>query len=112
MPGSMRRSAVRAVTAVDSRFPTLGVAPCSQLPPNGHELPNVVRGVVGDEEDLADVCLAIAVRDLREQIDGLIHRERLERRAILTKRADRIFPRTLRRRLGRFRPVVLWPREL
>ena len=79
----------RPVTSVSA----LGSAPGAELLANHDELADVVGGVVGDEQQLADVRLAIAVRDLREQVDGLVVGEGFERRAVLAKRGDAVIPR-------------------
>src|SRR5687767_13072360 len=68
--------------------------------------------MVGDEQELADVRLSGAVRDLREQVDRFVDRERLECRAILAERGDRVIPRLVAWRLGRRRPVIVRPGRL
>src|SRR3954452_17387813 len=83
---ALARNDTRLLPPAACRLP-LGGAPRAQLLSHGHQLPQMIRVMVGHEQDLAKVRLAVAVRDLREQLDRLVHRQRFHCCTILTKRA-------------------------
>ena len=63
--------------------------PHPEQPPHQHQLADVIRAVVDDQDQLSKIGLAAAVRDLRLEIEAGIGRQLLERLAIRDERVDR-----------------------
>jgi gluconate 2-dehydrogenase gamma chain len=64
------------------------LAPDAQLPSERDNLADMIGSVVGDEQQLAQVGLARAMRDRGDEIDLRVRRQPLERLAILADRRD------------------------
>src|SRR5512146_2802238 len=77
-----------------------------------HELSHVIRRVIGDEQQLAQVRLPLAVWDGREQVDGRVRRESLDRGEIILVRGEAAVPGLVGGRRGVFGPVVVRPVRL
>src|SRR5438034_761404 len=86
--------------------------PRAEEPPHRNELADVIRVVIEHEYQLAQIRLARAVRDLREQIHLRVGGQPLQRSQIAAKRRDAGVPRrAIGRRLAA-RPIMFRPLRL
>ena len=73
-----------------------------------HQLAEVVGVVIGREQDLAEDGLAVAVRNLRVEVDGFIACEVDECAQISTELRDALVPRCIVGRRDARRPIAGW----
>src|SRR5262245_1855178 len=74
-----------------------------------HQLPDVIRIVIDDQQQLTEKSLAAAVRNLCLEIDAGIGGEPLQTLSIGDELANRVLPVGVRRGRRRLRPVVVRP---
>lgn len=72
-----------------------------------HGLAQVIRVVVSHEQSLAQDSLAVAVRNLGEQVGGFVGYQLAHRLEIRPERPETLFPSFFVRRRSRARPITL-----
>src|SRR5207244_5675030 len=86
---------------------TLPGLPVAEALPNQHQLTDVVGVVIGHQEQLAQVCLSLAVGDAREEVDGGVFGQLLQGVAVAAERGQAFRPGPRRRRGRLPGPVVV-----
>ena len=98
---------VRAMSRTEAV--TMPLLPDAELAAKRDDLPDVVRGVIGGEEEFAQIGLIGAVRNRGDELDLRARGEPLERLAVAPELRNRFGPGRAVRRRRRLRPVGVRP---
>src|SRR6188474_2069257 len=91
------------------RTSTASCAPIPEQSAHNYELPHVVGGVIGNEEQFPQIRLPAPVRNRGEKIERRVGRHGLQGLAVASNLAHAVLPGLSGWRGRRLRPIVIRP---